>query len=243
MTGEPRTSVVLPVYNQADHIDKIIKGYLAVLDGLKDPIEIILVVNASHDRSLEKCRALERSDSRLRVLHEEKGGWGRAVRAGLSAASGKILCYTNSARTSPYTLALHVMLAVANPTLIIKANRRIRYPFVRRIGSVLYNFECRSLFDLPVWDVNGTPKLFGRDLLDRLSLTEDGDLIDLEFIVRCKQLGLQILEVPIVSSQRHGGESTTNFASAFKMYWGALKMRRSLNSDTEPEPVSEDSSS
>jgi glycosyltransferase involved in cell wall biosynthesis len=243
MSGEPRASVVLPVYNQADHIEKIVRGYLAVLDGLKDSVEIILVVNASRDRSLERCQALERADHRVRVLHEEKGGWGRAVRTGLDAASGQILCYTNSARTSPYTLALHIMLAAANPNLIIKANRRLRYPVVRRIGSVLYNFECRSLFDLPVWDVNGTPKLFGRNLLDRLSLTENEDLIDLEFIVRCKQLGLQILEVPIVSSLRHGGESTTNFASAFKMYWGAFRMRRSVGPAQASEPGCEDSSS
>ena len=29
MTEEPRVSVVLPVYNQADHIEKIVKDYLA----------------------------------------------------------------------------------------------------------------------------------------------------------------------------------------------------------------------
>jgi len=241
MTEEPRVSVVLPVYNQADHIQEIVNGYLAVLDGLKHPIEIILVVNASRDGSLESCRDLELSDSRVRVLHEEKAGWGRAVRAGLAAAKGQILCYTNSARTSPYTLALHIMLAASNRALVIKANRRLRYPFVRRVGSVLYNFECRSLFNLPVWDVNGTPKLFGRDLLDRLDLKENGDLIDLEFIVRCKQLKVQILEVPIVSSIRHGGESTTNFASAFTMYWGAYRMRRALNSDPEIDTGPEDS--
>ncbi len=243
MTEEPRVSVVLPVYNQADHIEEIVKDYLAVLNGLKDPIEMILVVNASRDKSLERCRALELSDNRVRVLHEEKAGWGRAVRAGLAAASGEILCYTNSARSSPYTLALHVMLAAANPALVIKANRRLRYPFVRRIGSVLYNFECRSLFDLPVWDVNGTPKLFGRNLLDSLKLKENGDLIDLEFIVRCKQLRVQILEVPIVSSLRHSGDSTTNFASAFKMYWGAFRMLRSLSSNAETDVGPEDLSS
>ena len=243
MTEEPRVSVVLPVYNQADHIEEIVKDYLAVLNGLKDPVEMILVVNASRDKSLEQCRALELSDNRVRVLHEEKAGWGRAVRAGLAAASGEILCYTNSARTSPYTLALHVMLAAANPSLVIKANRRLRYPFVRRIGSVLYNFECRSLFDLPVWDVNGTPKLFGRNLLDSLKLKENGDLIDLEFIVRCKQLRVQILEVPIVSSLRHSGDSTTNFASAFKMYWGAFRMLRSLSSNAETDAGPEDLSS
>ena len=126
------------------------------------------------------------------------------------------------------------MLALANPGLVIKANRRLRHPFVRRMGSVFYNVQCRNLFDLPVWDVNGTPKVFSRDVLDHLDLKENGDLIDLEFIVRCKELGIQILEVPIVSTVRHGGESTTNWVSAIKMYWGAFRMWRSAARDRTP---------
>lgn len=233
---EPQVSVILPVYNQADHIAGIVKGYAEVLDNLKHPTELILVVNASADGSLERCRDLDLSYPEVRVLHDEKPGWGRAVRTGIQAARGDILCYTNSARTSPYTLALHVMLAFANPGMVIKANRKLRYPIQRKLGSVLYNFECRMLFDLPVWDVNGTPKVFHRDMRDKLDLQENGDLIDLEFVVKCERLGLQILEVPIVSMTRHGGESTTNYSSAFKMYWGALMMRLSGGNESLRRP-------
>lgn len=224
MNGQPDVSIVLPVYNQADHIRGIVEGYLAALDNLKHSAEIVLVVNASRDGSLECCEALSRCYGCLKVLHNEKPGWGRAVRTGLAAAEGGILCYTNSARTSSYVLALHIMLAFANPGLVIKANRRMRHPLLRRIGSVFYNVECRTLFDLPVWDVNGTPKVFGRDALDSLHLAENGDLVDLEFVVRCQELGLQILEVPVVSAVRHGGESTTNVGSAWNMYQGAFRM-------------------
>jgi glycosyltransferase involved in cell wall biosynthesis len=224
MSSQPDISIVLPVYNQADHIQGIVEGYLAALDNLKHTAEIVLVVNASRDRSLECCEALSRCYGSLVVLHNEQPGWGRAVRTGLAAATGRMLCYTNSARTSSYVLALHLMLGLANPGLVIKANRRLRHPLLRRIGSVLYNAECRTLFDLPVWDVNGTPKVFDRAAFDRLQLAENGDLIDLEFVVRCQELGLQILEVPVVSAVRHGGESTTNVGSAWKMYYGAFRM-------------------
>jgi hypothetical protein len=44
----------------------------------------------------------------------------------------------------------------------VKANRKIRDHWSRRLGSLLYNLECRALFDLSVWDVNGTPKVFPR---------------------------------------------------------------------------------
>jgi len=220
---------VLPVYRQADHIEEIVKEYLAALDHFKHSVEILLVVNSKGDGSLECCKRIEENNDFVRVFYNEQPGWGLAVRTGLSAARGETLCYTNSARTSAHVLAVHIMLAVTNPDQMIKANRRLRHPLVRRIGSVLYNVECRNLYDLPVWDINGTPKAFSREICDRLNLQEDGDLIDLEFILRCKQLDIQIIEVPIVSEIRHGGESTTNFISAYKMYWGAYKMRRILN--------------
>jgi glycosyltransferase involved in cell wall biosynthesis len=225
MSSNPDVSIVLPVYNQADHIQHIVTGYLTALDSLKYSVEILLVVNASRDGSLESCQRMEQSDNRVRVLHSDEAGWGRAVRKGLAASRGKIVGYTNSARTTSYTLALHIMLATANPGLVVKANRRMRHPLFRRMGSVLYNFQCRNLFDLPVWDINGTPKFFSKEISQELDLQENGDLIDLELIVRCKQAGVQILEVPIVSTVRHGGESTTNLASAFKMYWGVFQMR------------------
>lgn len=229
MSSDPDVSIVLPVYNQADHIKNIIAAYLTALDNLKYSFEILLVVNASRDGSLESCQRMEQSDSRVHVLHSEEAGWGRAVRNGLAASRGRIVGYTNSARTTSYTLAMHIMLATANPGLVVKANRRLRHPLFRRMGSILYNFQCRNLFDLPVWDINGTPKFFSREISQKLNLQENGDLIDLELIVRCKQEGVQILEVPIVSTVRHGGESTTNLASAFKMYWGVLQMRHRFN--------------
>ena len=40
-----RASVVLPVYRQADHIVGVVQGYAAALQGLKAPVELLLVSN------------------------------------------------------------------------------------------------------------------------------------------------------------------------------------------------------
>jgi glycosyltransferase involved in cell wall biosynthesis len=228
MTDRTEISIVLPVYNQADHIEEVVNGYLGAFASFKHASEFILVVNGNRDGSLDCCRRLDRIHPTVRCVHNDRPGWGRAVRTGLEAACGDILCYTNSARTSPHILALHVMVALANSGWVIKANRRLRHPFVRRAGSVLYNAQCRYLFDLAVWDVNGTPKVFDREAFERLQLKEDGDLVDVELLVRSQMLGLPILEVPIVAPERHGSESTTNYASAFTMYTGAFRLWRKL---------------
>jgi hypothetical protein len=90
--------------------------------------------------------------------------------------------------------------------------------------------ECRALFDLPYWDVNGTPKVFSRKLSRLLELTRNDDLIDLEFNIISRQQGYPVIEIPIFSSRRHSGSSTTSMKSAFRMYLGAWQMYRDISS-------------
>ncbi len=223
-------SVVIPVYNQADHIGRIIRDYETALTRIPYPREFVLVVNGCRDNSLEVCRALAAEMPSVRVVHSEKGGWGLAVKLGLQAARGEWLCYTNSARTTAPELALLTLYAIANPGAVVKAHRRNRESFKRRVGSFLYNLECRVLFDLPIWDINATPKVFTRETYNQIQPESDGDLIDLEFYVKCKRLEKEILEVPIYSQHRHGGKSTTNYRSAIRMYAGAYRMWREQGS-------------
>jgi glycosyltransferase involved in cell wall biosynthesis len=219
-------SVVLPAHNQADHIGTVVREYLEPLERLGRPYEIVLVPNGCRDATPEVCRALAADHPAVRVVPSELGGWGRAVRLGLREARGDLLCYTNSARTAPQELALVLLYATAYPDVVVKANRKIRDHWTRRLGSLLYNIECRTLFDLSNWDVNGTPKVFPRRFEELLRLTRDDDLIDAEFNLVCRRFGYPMVEVPIFSTRRHGGRSTTNVGSALRMYVGAIQLWR-----------------
>jgi len=203
-------SVVLPVHNQADHIRAIVESYIAGLALLPLSYEIILVVNGSSDGSLETCRALEARLEGVSVIELAKRGWGRSVRTGLARAEGDLLCFTNSARTTREILTLMLAYALAYPEVVLKANRRIRESRRRRLGSLLYNIECRALFDLSAWDINGTPKIFPRSFDRLLALRRDDDLLDCEFNVVCRRQGYPMIEVPILATERQGGRSTTN---------------------------------
>ena len=186
--------------------------------------EILLVVNNSRDASFDACKTITHQFSEVRALNLEVGGWGLAVKTGLRAARGDLLCYTNSARTSAQDLALLLLYGNNNPDKVIKAHRKIRESAFRRMGSLFYNLECRALFDLPYRDINGTPKVFPRRFKHLSALTQDGDLIDLEFNVICRQYQYPMLEVPIYSAYRHGGKSTTNMKSGLNMCFGAYRM-------------------
>ena len=173
------------------------------------------------------CEDLAGRYPAVRVLPVERAGWGRAVKHGLAHARGDILCYTNSARTHPPDLLLLLLYAVAYPGVVVKANRKIRESAFRRLGSLLFNLQCRALFDLPTWDINGTPKVFPRSFERLLTLRRDDDLIDAEFNVICRRENYAVIEVPIISTRRYGGRSTTNLRSAVRLYWGAFRLFRS----------------
>ncbi len=137
-----------------------------------------------------------------------------------------VLCYTNSARTTAEMLSLTLVYAHTYPRVVVKANRRLRDNAWRRFGSLLYNLECRTLFDLAVWDINGTPKVFPRTFTKLLELTRDDDLLDAEFALVCRRYGYPVVEVPLLETVRHSGRSTTNYTSALRMYAGAVRLAR-----------------
>lgn len=220
-------SLVIPVYNQADHIEGVLLEYVTALGRLDFATEILPVVNGPRrDRSLEICRALEQQHPSIRTLSIDQGGWGCAVRHGLSHAAGDLICYTNSARTTARELLLMLLYASVHDDCVVKANRKIRENWRRRMGSLLYNLECRFLFDLAYWDVNGTPKVFPRRFTPLMELRRNDDLIDLEFNVICRERDYQVLEVPIFSNSRRSGRSTTSWRSACQMYRGAVQLKR-----------------
>ena len=224
------TSIVLPIHNQAGHVEHVVHAYLDALDPLELKFEILLVTNACRDESPAACDRLAASDARVKHVPIDTAGWGAAVRAGLAEAKGDLLCYTNSARTTPQILTLLLVYATVYPEVVLKANRRIRDSRRRRLGSLLYNLECRALFDLPVWDVNGTPKIFPRSFDRLLRLERDDDLVDIEFVSVCRSADYPIIEVPILATVRYGGRSTTGYGSALRMYLGAYRLWRAQRS-------------
>lgn len=226
--GSPRLiSIVLPVHNQAAHIGAIIDSYRDVLAQLGHPFELVLSVNGSGDDSLAVCQALAQTHPEVRVIADPRAGWGLAVKAGLRAARGDLLCYTNCARTSAADLQQLLLNGLERPEAVIKAIRRVRDNWKRRLGSALYNAECRLLLGVQTRDVNATPKVFSRSHAALLNLTSDGDMLDAEFLLICRREGFPVIEVPIFGNRRQGGSSTTNYRSAVGMYVGAYRLWRS----------------
>lgn len=226
--GAVATSIILPVYHQAIELPEIVERAHLALANIAGVGEILIVANGGGDETLAVAAALAAADPTVRLITSQKG-WGAAVIAGLHAARGELLCYTNSARTQARDLELALHYGAVNTEAVVKASRKQRNQAIRRFGSVVYNFEARALFGLAVWDVNGTPKVFHRGLFERLRLTEQGDLIDLELCALCKIQNIPVVEFPVYDTTRISGKATTNVRSALRLYAKPFAMRRRLS--------------
>jgi glycosyltransferase involved in cell wall biosynthesis len=225
--SKPVFSIILPFYKQISHVEGIYNTYCEHLDRLKEPWELIFVINGPDDGTQARLTELNKR-ANVKVERLEKGGWGRAVKHGLAKATGDYLCYTNTARTDINDLTMILKYALVNDDNVVKATRIIREKFTRKLGSTLYNLECRMLFRVPIWDVNGTPKVLPRKVYDKIEITSEDDLIDAEIIALCVKNRVRIIEIPVIATKRLSGKSTTNYMSALKMYKGLFRLKKNL---------------
>lgn len=213
-TREDSVSIVMPVRNQADHIDFVVRAHLERLATLAAPCELILISNGSTDGTQRICQSLAEEFANVIAISTDESGYGLAIRMGMHQAKGTVLGYTSSARTHPDVLLACIEKALENPNIVIKADRQAKDNWRRVAVSRLYNWQCRALFQIETWDVNGTPKIFPAHFKRLTELHQDGYLVDLEFCWLCKEHGYPVLEIPVGHAVRLGGVSSTSWKTA-----------------------------
>ena len=76
-------SVVLPAYNEAAHLEDVVRDWAIFFEGLARPYHIYLINDGSTDRTGELASALAERNSRVQVLrHPSRRGYGAALYAG-----------------------------------------------------------------------------------------------------------------------------------------------------------------
>ena len=88
----PTYSLVIPIYNEESTIPALYQRVSAVMDGLADSSELILINDGSSDRTLELLRALHDRDDRVVYLSLARNfGHQIAITAGLNYVRGKAI--------------------------------------------------------------------------------------------------------------------------------------------------------
>lgn len=88
-----KLSIVIPVYNVEDTLDRCIESVLR--QGIGD-FEVILVDDGSRDKSAAICDEWQAKDAHILVIHQENRGLSAARNAGISRATGELITFVDS---------------------------------------------------------------------------------------------------------------------------------------------------
>ena len=92
MTAQPLVSVIVPIYNAEEYLDRCIRS---LLGQTLSNIEIILVDDGSNDRSGVMCEEYAKRDSRISVFHQPNSGVAAARQRGVDMAQGLFSIHTD----------------------------------------------------------------------------------------------------------------------------------------------------
>ena len=103
-------SVIVPVYNVEEYLERCIESIIA--SSYKN-IEIILINDGSTDKSVHICEKLKAKDERIKVFHKENEGVSSARNYGLENVKGEYITFVDSddyIDKHMYTNLMNIML-------------------------------------------------------------------------------------------------------------------------------------
>lgn len=99
---KPVFSIIAPIYNERESMPELLRRVSAVMDGLGEPWELILVDDGSSDGSTEEIRRLAAQDEHVRpVIFARNFGHQIAVTAGLDYSRGDAVVIIDSDLQDP----------------------------------------------------------------------------------------------------------------------------------------------
>ena len=196
--GALKLSVVMPVYNERDTIEEILRRVQAT--GLVH--EIILVDDGSTDGTRDVLGKL--SDEGIRViLHESNRGKGRALRTGFEAATGHVVLVQDADLEydpADYPALLKPIVdGVADVVVgsrFLGGTHRVLF-YWHYVANRMLTTLSNVLNNVNLTDMECCYKVFRRDVLWQFDLVSDRFGIEPELVARVAQLRCRIYEVPV----------------------------------------------
>ncbi len=232
-----KTVVVIPTYNEADNIGRIVP---AVLE--RDPdISVLVVDDNSPDGTAAIVKALPEFGGRIKILERPgKAGLGAAYIAGFQwilANTDAEVIFEMDADFSHDPVAIDEFLEEIKTHDVVLGSRYlygvtvVNWPLRRVILSVGANIYARVVTGMSIKDSTGGFKCFRRKVLEALPLPRiksDGYSFQIEMNYHCWKRGYRIKEIPIMFVDRQVGISKMSNKIIWEAMWmvWALRFRR-----------------
>ena len=156
--SRPSISLFFPAWNEEDYVERAVTRAAQVLSRLTDDWEILVIDDASTDKTREVAEGLARRMPQVKVLHHEQNlKLGGAMKTGFTSSTKDIVVYSDM--DLPFDLAeleraLHLMdYLEADMICAFRFDRTSEGP-KRIVYSYVYNTLIRSLVGVARMDIN-----------------------------------------------------------------------------------------
>ncbi len=227
-----RLSVVIPAYNEGERIACTVDAIEAELARHlgEDDYEIVVVDDGSVDDTVARAAA---AGARVLPLPANQGK-GAAVRAGVLAADGRTVLFTDADLAYPPPLLLRVLAEVEDGWDMVAGSRRhqaadtlARRPRLRELGGSVVNRLTHLVLLGHFRDTQCGLKGFqgdvARTLFERTRI--DGFAFDVELFLMAEQDNLSVEVVP-VSVENRAGSSVSVVGDGLALLADLFRIRR-----------------
>jgi dolichol-phosphate mannosyltransferase len=217
-----RLTVVIPTYNEAENLPRLVSALLML--PLPDLCLLIVDDNSPDGTGAIVEQLAVQYPGRIAALHRPgKLGLGTAYIAGFQYAlqTGAEAVGQMDADFSHSPEMLTTMMETLQTCDVAMGSRYVpgggvdrRWPLWRKGLSGFGNFYARTLLHLPVCDVTGGFRIWRRDTLQAMPLERvrsNGYAFQVEMIYLAYSLGFRIEEIPIYFTDRRWGKSKMSF--------------------------------
>ncbi|MBA3449687.1 MAG: glycosyltransferase family 2 protein [Chloroflexia bacterium] len=168
--AEPSLSLVIPAYNEAARIGASIRVALAWLGAQSFPTELIVVDDGSEDATADIAARSLRGVAMGTLIRAPHNGKAAAVRAGMLAATGDQIAFSDADLATPLAYLLSLRAALAGGCDIAIGSRegtgarRIGEPIYRHVMGRVFNGLVRLVLIPGLHDTQCGFKLFRADV-------------------------------------------------------------------------------
>jgi dolichol-phosphate mannosyltransferase len=211
-------SVLMPTYNERENLPLITYLLDKAFTQAKLDYEIVIVDDNSPDGTGGVARELQRIYPGRIVLHERAGklGLGSAYIEGLAKTSGEFIFLMDADLSHhPKFIPQFIAAQAAGDLDVVSGTRYVAgggvhgWDLRRKLTSRVANFIATVLLAPRASDLTGSFRLYKRGVLERVMPTviSRGYVFQMEVLVRCREAGARIGEVPITFVDRIYGAS------------------------------------